>query len=447
MTLDPYAPCPCGSGKKFKWCCEPIYAGIGRAFDQEENGQHETALRIMDEVIAQHPGNPEAYGKKAELLYGHGKVEEADTVLEKAFAINPNYPFGLWLRAMVRYQEGELAGALLLARKAADAYDPQAHAYLARVYSLLFELEMQMNRPVAARAAMRQVLHYEPSDEELRKRFDEIFGEEAALPASARREYALQNAPPARRAAWDAAFANIGKPRLGDLARIFGQLAKQDDKDAAAWFNFGIASAWVGDNKSAVAALDSYLGLEADEARAVTAATLLEMLRCGQGMEDETDYHLYTFIHQIGDPQPVNQLLQEWLNSRRMIPMQTRQEHTITAMLLEHTTASLITVGSPATDIARLAGYLLIVQNFMQISGTNKETLDRLREEVRTRLGLGLNDLPQREVPVPFQDVVSEALVFPLKSGANEEQSRKEVLDHVRKYYEDVWIHKPRGRC
>ncbi len=448
MAQDPYAPCPCGSGKKFKWCCEPIYAGIGRAFEQEENGQHETAQRIMDEVIAQHPGNPEAYGKKAELLYSHGKVEEADAVLEKAFAINPTYPFGLWLRAMVRYQEGEVAGALLLARKAAEAYDPQAHSYLARVYSLIFELEMQMNRPVAARAAMRQILHFEPSDEELRKRFEEIFGDESALPAAACREYALQgpapNAPPARRAAWDSAFGNVGKPRLGDLVRIFGELTKQDEGDSAALFNLGLASAWLGDNRAAVAALDRYLEREPDEARATTAATLMEVLRCGQGMEDEADYHLYTFIHQISNPNPVNALLQEWLSARRLLPLQTRQEGTFTAMLLEHTTASLITVGTPAAEIARLAGYLLIVQNILQVSGTNKESIDRLRDEVRTRLALGLNDLPERRVPVPFQDVVSEALVFPLKAGTDEEANRKQVLEHIRKFYEDTWIHKPR---
>src|ERR1700739_771067 len=62
MTQDPYGPCPCGSGKKFKWCCEPIYVEIDKAFRQDEDGQHDMALRIMSEVVAQHPDNPEAWG-------------------------------------------------------------------------------------------------------------------------------------------------------------------------------------------------------------------------------------------------------------------------------------------------------------------------------------------------------------------------------------------------
>ena len=38
MALDQYDPCPCGSGKKFKWCCLPIHVEIDRAYRQEQEG-------------------------------------------------------------------------------------------------------------------------------------------------------------------------------------------------------------------------------------------------------------------------------------------------------------------------------------------------------------------------------------------------------------------------
>ena len=38
MALDPYASCPCGSGKKFKWCCQPIHVQIDRAFQTTYGG-------------------------------------------------------------------------------------------------------------------------------------------------------------------------------------------------------------------------------------------------------------------------------------------------------------------------------------------------------------------------------------------------------------------------
>ena len=60
---DLYAPCQCGSGKKFKWCCEPIYHEIKKAFEQAGEGQHETALKVMADLVAKHPQNPEAWGQ------------------------------------------------------------------------------------------------------------------------------------------------------------------------------------------------------------------------------------------------------------------------------------------------------------------------------------------------------------------------------------------------
>ena len=62
--LDPYAACPCGSGKKARWCCEFIFDDINKAFEFEKEGQHEAALRLIDELVAKNPTNPEVWGRK-----------------------------------------------------------------------------------------------------------------------------------------------------------------------------------------------------------------------------------------------------------------------------------------------------------------------------------------------------------------------------------------------
>ena len=230
----------------------------------------------MDQVTAEHGGNPEAWGQKAKLLYAHGKLEEAEEALEKAFAINRNYPYGLLLKAVFRFQEGELGGALLLARCAADAYDPEARDYLAEAYSVIYECEMKMNRPVAARAALRMVVHCQPAAEEPRQVLEQQFGDTGRLPAAARREYTLAPVPPTagdRRAAWDRALQSGQSPRLANWP-AFDELTKQDAADAPAWFNLGLARAWLGDNAAALESLNRYLELETDEEKATTAAAL-----------------------------------------------------------------------------------------------------------------------------------------------------------------------------
>jgi tetratricopeptide (TPR) repeat protein len=439
MALDLYEPCSCGSGKKFKWCCHPIFANINRAWEQEASGQHDAALRLMDEVVREHEGNPEAWGQKARLLYSQGKTEEADKALQKAFDLNSNYPAGLLLRACIRFQEGETPGALLLARRAAEAYHPDARPQFAEVYLLVFECEMRMNRPVAARAALRLALRFAPGEEEVNKSFEALFGPEGRLPAAARRDYTFRTATSSKR---QQGMPNLDTLRLSDLVRVMEPRTKEDPNDAAAWFNLGLAHAWLGDNTAALEALGRYVELEADDNAAAEAATLMEVLRCGHGQEDQGDYREHVFTYQFRDPQPIVNLLQEWERGRRLVVFPKQQEGIFMALVLELSTAGLITVGAPPSNAGRLGGYVVVIGNLLQFTSPLKEPFDRLREEVRQRLRLGLTELQERRMPIQFYDVPAEALLFPFEGSDDNAQER--VREHVQKYYEETWIHKPR---
>ena len=59
-VVDPYSPCPCGSEKKFKWCCQKVEAYAERAHRLEDNGQHDAALAAYDEGLAKIPAEPVA---------------------------------------------------------------------------------------------------------------------------------------------------------------------------------------------------------------------------------------------------------------------------------------------------------------------------------------------------------------------------------------------------
>ena len=209
MAFDPYAACPCGSGKKFKWCCQPIHVEIDKAFRQDEDGQHDMALRIMSGVVAQHPDNPEAWGRHAQLLYQNDRVEEAEKALDKALELNPNYPFGHFLRGTFRQYEGEMPGALVEFRKAAELYDPEARDVLAQVYFTIGETEMRLNRPVAARAAFEIARRCRAGDENLRTLFNDLFGKDSAIPATGRQEYSYRppSLPTVSKESWDKALA------------------------------------------------------------------------------------------------------------------------------------------------------------------------------------------------------------------------------------------------
>jgi tetratricopeptide (TPR) repeat protein len=446
MALDPYSSCPCGSGKKFKWCCQPIHVAISRAFEQDGDGQHELALRLMDEIVAEHPTNPEVWGRRAQLLYQNSRAEEAESALQKAFDLNPNYAAGHFLRGLFRYNEGEIAGALLLFRKAAEAYDPQALDLLADVYALIANCELKLNRPVAGRAAVQIALHCNPSNPEVRDGFDKLFGAESRLPESARKEYRfLQPAAGAdgsRRAAWDAALTGAATGRLEDAVRAFERLTQDDANDAAAWYNLGIAQAWIGDNRGAVDAMERFVVVERNEERAAEAWALAEVLGCGDGMQEHSDYVEHSAVYQVRDPRPVIGALQDWQKAQRLIVIQADEQGTsLTALVLE-APSGLIATGAGAPRVLRLGSYLVLAGNYLRLACAKKEWLAGMQRELHEKIGPSLSEAHERIGPPLFSDVVVEGLRFPV-GVTDQAEAERLIEESAAKHFEDAWIHQP----
>jgi predicted Zn-dependent protease len=447
MALDPYAPCPCGSGKKFKWCCLPIHVEIGRAFEQQAQGQKEAALRIMDEVIAKHPDNPEAWCQKAQLLAAQERPDDAEAAVQKALDLNPNYPFAHYMRGRFRHAEGEFPGALLLYRKAAELYDPAAGSALAEIYAAIADCELKLNRPIAARAAVELAIRHDPQAPDLRQGLESVFGEGSRLPPAARRAYSYLGAPagaPAeRRTAWQEGLGGATTGKLSDAARAFERLTAEDANDAPAWYNLGLTRAWLGDNHRALEALDRYVNLETDDKRAAAAWELGEVLRLAHGMENESDYLEYSVTFPVRDLQAVLRQLGAWEQERRLIGAQVRQEEGIlTALVLQKVQG--LTPEHAAAQAPHLGAYLMILGNMLRVWNVNRAALDEVVQELRQRVGPALGEPHVRTGPAVFTDVLSEAMTFPL-SATDEASGQARVREGMERYFEDTWIHRPRA--
>ena len=142
MPPTPYDSCPCGSGKKFKWCCTPFFDKIELALEQQQLEQHDAALRTIEDLTKSHADVPQIWGYYAHILFAEGKTEQAEEAIRKAYSIQPDFAMGHLLRGFFRQSEGEIIGALLLFRKAADAYSPEATDQLAQVHELIARLEL-----------------------------------------------------------------------------------------------------------------------------------------------------------------------------------------------------------------------------------------------------------------------------------------------------------------
>jgi tetratricopeptide (TPR) repeat protein len=445
MAFDPYQPCPCGSGKKFKWCCQPIYGPIDKAFQQDAEGQHDAALRMMEEVCAQHPANPEVWGRMAQLLYQMNRVDDAENALQKAFDINPLYPFGLYLRGRFRHFEGEIPGAILLFRKAAEAYDPAAHGVLAQIYSLIAECELKLNRPVAARAALEMAIKHDPASPEFKAAVEQVFGAESKFPEAARKSYAYRQLPadasPGLKATWQQTLQTAATGKLSDAVKAWEQLTAANGDDPAAWFNLGLTKGWFGDNSGAVAAFERSVELEKDDALATQTWALAEVLLCGSGMEEQANFVEHTATFPIRNPQQLVQILQNLQQERRLIGTQVRQEDGIlTGILVEKVQA--FTPEHAASQLPRLGAYVMVVGDALRMWNANKETFDLVVNEMR-QLGAGILGDPYIVVNAAhFADVLAEAMAFPVHATEEADGTRR-MREFFQRTLEEKWIHKP----
>jgi tetratricopeptide (TPR) repeat protein len=157
-------------------------------------------------------------------------------------------------------------------------------------------------------------------------------------------------------------------------------------------------------------------------------------------MEDQADYIEHTALYQIRDPQRLFQLLQDWQREHRLAAVQVRQEEgTVSGVILD--SGGLVTAAGAANPYPKLGAYLLVVQDLLRLWSSLPEGLERTRRELQERAGPALSDARLLRGPAQFGDVYAEAVIFP--SRVTEEEAQKLLREHVQRYFEETWIHRP----
>ena len=109
MSVDIYAPCPCGSGKKFKFCCTAIADEMDRISRLIEGNQPRVALQQLEILDQKHPKNAWVGTTRSMLLLDLNEGPAARDLLKQVLEVYPDNELAivLFAVAMVR-TEGHL---------------------------------------------------------------------------------------------------------------------------------------------------------------------------------------------------------------------------------------------------------------------------------------------------------------------------------------------------
>jgi hypothetical protein len=261
--VDPYAPCHCGSGQKYKWCCQSVEAYVERSQRLLDNGQYELAINPLLEGLAKVPDNVSLLLRKA-LVQLH---------------LNQTGPASETLRLLLQKHPGHLGGSILLTRLALDtdgvqagvaqfqqalsAFEPSDRSKLASLASFLGSTLARAQYPAAAIKHLDLAARL--SGDESKRVATQLHNLRAnpAISVWEKNPYRLWPAPEQATIAFRESFGQaVGWAEEGlwsSAASAFELLGAGSGAGVIADRNRGLCCLWLADHEGAVTALRRYI--------------------------------------------------------------------------------------------------------------------------------------------------------------------------------------------
>jgi len=121
MPLDPYSPCPGGTGKKIKFCCTELVGDLEQIDRLIEGDQVSAALEQVVRLSERHPGRPCLLATRTKLELGSKKFAEAAATSRAFLEAFPDNPLALGHAAVAEAIAGRIQEAAALFDRSREA--------------------------------------------------------------------------------------------------------------------------------------------------------------------------------------------------------------------------------------------------------------------------------------------------------------------------------------
>jgi hypothetical protein len=152
MSVDAYAVCPCGSGKKVKFCCcKDLLHDLDKVIRMVKGEQFVAAVELIDRIIAESGPRPGLLALHAEANMALDNTEECARSVAQLLAAVPHSQNALAMDAMLAANAGDSDRAI---ERLQDALESMAGNMLPTVYFALGAVAMSLihqNRILAGR--------------------------------------------------------------------------------------------------------------------------------------------------------------------------------------------------------------------------------------------------------------------------------------------------------
>jgi Flp pilus assembly protein TadD len=282
MAVDPYAPCPCGSGKKLKFCCSDLAGDIEKISKLVESDQPHAALKHVEKLLTKEPDRPSLLDMRAMLELALHEHEAAEKTIEHFLKVSPENASAHAQAAMLAADRGDTVTAV---DKLQDALVRTDNALPQRVFEALGAVGHALllaGNLVAARAHLVLYAGIAPEGDERALELLLRMNLQGGLPLLLRDDLKLMD-PPER-------FAEVNKAAFEEANRLarrglcrraaaeFAKLITEANPQPAVVYNLALMRGWMGDTENFVARLHRFAKLNVPLDDAVEAEALAQLL-------------------------------------------------------------------------------------------------------------------------------------------------------------------------
>jgi tetratricopeptide (TPR) repeat protein len=296
MSVDIYAPCPCGSGKKFKFCCSAIADDMDRISRLMEGNQPRVALQQLEIVDRKHPKNAWVGTTRVMLLLDQNEDVAARDLIRHVLEAHPDNELAIVLNAIAMIRSEGHDQAKKAIHRAFQKSAKKLPWMVSDLAAAIAGLHMHQTNLLAAREHLALALRLAPEQrrQELFVQLLELDGAEEIpypirgthiLPTINGSEDLQKEVRKAQK------YSAVGCWSVA--ADLFTTLANAEPERGELWHSAGLCRAWDGDEKTAAECLHRAARHYADHGIAVECETLAQLLD-GKTTQDVIDECYYS---------------------------------------------------------------------------------------------------------------------------------------------------------
>ncbi len=280
MSVDPYALCPCGSGKKIKFCCADLKPQIEKFQRMLQGDQPQAGLRFIEDLCAKHPDRISLLCLKSGVQMQLRQTEAARASVEQVLAREPNNPMANAHLAILCAIDEDGRSAIEPIHRALAVSSGEIPSQVVEALGAVGQALLAQGEVFAARAHLSwQALMAGKDDRRSSEMLARIYAA-SEVPLLLKEDLPIVSCPEG--APYRVAFAEAEQAyRQGDWRGSeakFSALAVSASDAPAVWRNLISLRASLADQEGLLAALRTYASLDVSPDEAIEAEATAQLI-------------------------------------------------------------------------------------------------------------------------------------------------------------------------